>query len=95
MKSAVIIIPEALRTQGDALGSAMGWGPVSFTIPVGDPVTHYACRVDVSPAFEAMLADPPDNVVAAFGPVLAALQVDLSESLWGADHLAAVVAGMQ
>ena len=54
--SAVLIIPAALKPQADALGQAMSWGEVSYTIaltddPDGQEVTHYASRPDVSSVF--------------------------------------------
>jgi hypothetical protein len=93
LKSAVVIIPDALLAQGNALCAAMGWGPVAFTIPLrtGATVTHWAARADVSPVFEGLLAAPPAAITAAFGSVLAAMQVNLSQSLWGSDHLSAVI----
>ena len=54
--SAVLIIPAALKPQADAVGQAMEWGEVSYTIALtNDPetgeVTHYASRTDVSAVF--------------------------------------------
>lgn len=103
--SAVLIIPAALKTQADTVGAAMGWGPVSYTIPLGDgeTVTHYAARADVSGQFVRWVKglDPlPD---AAFQPIIEALVADFRPDptyegddpppvLWGRAHLDAVLA---
>lgn len=102
--SAVLIIPAALKTQADTVGAAMGWGPVSYTIPLGDgeTVTHYAARADVSGQFVRWVKglDPlPDE---SFQPVIDALIADFSPDptyafdesppvLWGREHLDAVL----
>lgn len=88
--SAVLIIPDALKAQADTLGAKMGWGPVSYTIPLVSAgfsedlahgkVTHWACRADVSDGFvatlngERALADDLNEYLA----VLAALIADFS-----------------
>lgn len=103
--SAVLIIPAAMKSAADAVGEAMGWGPVSYTIPLGDgeTVTHYAARADVSAPFIGWVRglDPlPDP---AAQPVIDALIADFSPDpsdagdkappvLWGRAHLQAVVA---
>lgn len=53
MRSAVLILPVELKSQGDQIGEAMGWGPVSYTIPLSSSleVTHYGLRADVSEQF--------------------------------------------
>ncbi|MCC5983436.1 MAG: hypothetical protein JJU42_03620 [Rhodobacteraceae bacterium] len=102
--SAVLIVPAATKSAADAVGAAMGWGPVSYTIPLGDSdaVTHYAARADVSEQFVRWVKglDPlPDP---AFQPVINALIVDFSPDpthegddpppvLWGRAHLDAVL----
>lgn len=94
MTSAVLIIPAALKPAADAVGSAMGWGPENYTVPLsndgGQTLTHFACRTDVTPGFMALLADPP--AIPGVAAVLSALIVDLSETLWGGDHLDAALA---
>jgi hypothetical protein len=98
MPSAVLIVPIALKSAADMVGAAMGWGPENYTLPIsadgGVTLTHYACRTDVTPAFLEQVANPPP--IPGVAAVLSALIVDLSESLWGGDHLAAalVVNGM-
>ena len=103
--SAVLIIPADLKAQADAVGAAMGWGDVSYTIPLSDDpesleVTHWAARSDVSEQFVRWVRglDPlPDP---AFQPVIDALVADFSPDpedaekpvLWGRAHLAAVLA---
>lgn len=93
MTSAVLIIPAALRDAANAVGAAMGWGPDNYTMPLSsdnETITHYACRTDVGADFIAMLSSPPD--IPGVATVLAALIVDLSEDLWGADHANAAFA---
>ena len=103
--SAVLIVPAEMKPQADALGAAMGWGPVSYTIPLGaeEAVTHYGARADVSGQFVRWVKglDPlPD---AAFQPVIDALVADFRPDptyagddpppvLWGRAHLDAVLA---
>lgn len=102
--SAVLLIPAAMKSQADALGETMGWGPVSYTIPLGDgeTITHYAVRADVSAQFIRWVRglDPlPDP---AAQPVIEALIADFSPdpdnpdapALWGRAHLDAVMAAM-
>ena len=88
MHSAVLILPLSLREAGDLIGAAMGWGPVSYSIPVGAEgagvATHIALRADVTPAFIAMIAAAregtyPDGLPGAvLGPVVAALIADFA-----------------
>ena len=93
MTSAVLIIPAALKPAADAVGAAMDWGPEIHTIALsvdgGASLTHFGCRTDVTPAFMALLADPPD--IPGVATVLSALIVDLSETLWGGDPLDAAL----
>lgn len=101
--SAVLIIPATLRAQADAIGAAMGWGDVSYTIPLapqGDTEpTHYGARADVSAQFMRWVRglDPlPDP---AFQSVIDALIADFSPNpdaggaprLYGRQHLDAVL----
>lgn len=98
--SAVLVIPADMKAQADAVGAAMGWGPVSYTIPMSDDpdrqaVTHWAARADVSGQFirwvrgHDLLPDP------AFQTVIDALISDFSPdpddtkkpALWGHAHL--------
>lgn len=104
--SAVLIIPAAMKPMGDAVAQAMEWGNIAYTIPLStdeETVTHYGCRADVSPQFARWVRgdDPlPDQGLA---PVINALIWDFSPdldpdpenpkpTLWGADHLDAVLA---
>ena len=105
--SAVLIIPADLKAQADAIGKAMGWGDVSYTIALGDgeTVTHYGARVDVSEQFIRWVKgiDPlPDP---SLQPVIDALITDFSPDptyegdepppvLWGREHLDAALAAM-
>ena len=102
MHSAVLITPTALKAQADAVGAAMGWGPVSYTIPLGDgeTVTHYAARADVSEQFirwmrgvdplpEGMEHAQPiiDTLIADFSPDPTYEGDDPQPVLWGREHL--------
>ena len=105
--SAVLIIPAALKSQADAVGAAMGWGEVSYTIALTDgtktgEVTHYAARADVPEQFVRWIkgVDPlPDP---AAQPVIDALIADFSPDpwaaekppLWGREHLDKVLEAM-
>ncbi len=104
MHSAVLIVPTELKAQADAVGAAMGWGPVSYTIALGDgeAVTHFAARADVSGQFVRWVrgAEPlPDP---AFEAVIEALTADFSPCaedpsrpvMWGRAHLTAVLETM-
>lgn len=107
--SAVLIIPADLKPDADAVGAAMGWGPVSYTIPLGtgDVVTHWGARADVNAQFIRWVrgVDPlPDGMESA-QPVIDALQADFRPDptyegddpppvLWGRAHLDAVLAAM-
>lgn len=93
MVSTVLITPAALKSVADVVGSAMGWGPENYTLPLsddgGDTLTHYACRTDVTEGFIEMLANPPE--IPGVALVLSSLIVDLSETLWGKEHLDAAL----
>lgn len=91
MTSAVLIIPVALLDKANDVGELMEWGPDNYTVPLsaGGPVTHYMCRTDVSQSFLDKLANPPPHPL--IQQVLAALIVDLSETLWGYDHAVAAL----
>lgn len=56
--SAVLIMPVALIDKANGLGTAMGHGPQSYSVPLSDGagVTHYGARARARPAFSAMLA---------------------------------------
>lgn len=98
--SAVLIIPAAMKPAADTLGKAMGWGEVSYTIPLGDGqnVTHFAARADVGTQFLRWIKglDPlPDPAAQS---VIAALHADFSPdptfdgdepppAFWGNQHL--------
>lgn len=104
MISAVLIIPVESKPAADALGEKMGWGPESYTIPLGDgeTVTHYAARADVSKLFTAWVKGTKPLPDPAAGPVLGSLIADFSPDpfcdendrplLWGRAHLDLVLA---
>ena len=91
MKSAVLIVPAALRQAADAVSEAQGYGSPAYTVPLssdgGASVTHYGCRADVSDSFIEKLENPPAEAL----PVIQALIFDISSTLWGADHFEAVL----
>ena len=102
--SAVLIIPAALKAQADAVGAAMGWGEVSYTIPLTDnpetlEVTHWAARADVSEQFVRWVTGQDPMPDPAFQPVIDALIADFSPDphdpdapdLWGRAHLDTVL----
>lgn len=88
MVSAVLILPVELKTSGDLIGSAMGWGPESYTIPLStgdvDIVTHMGLRSEADPSFAKMIQDaqagiyPPELPESVVGPVISALIYDFS-----------------
>jgi hypothetical protein len=103
--SAVLIVPAHLLTEANALGAALGHGPTSYTVPIGDPVTHYGSRSRVVLSFIAVLAavgHVPQSEwerlgltqahVEAAGPVVAGLDLE-AHGLTEADR-DAVIAGL-
>jgi hypothetical protein len=88
--SIVGILPVAMRAAGNALGTALGWQPPSgdtFNMAAssdGLTATHYGFRVNVDVAGEFMsaLANPPPEAA----PILAAMILDQSTTLYGAEH---------
>ena len=84
--SAVLIIPAALKPAADAVGAAMGWGEISYTIALtddGETLTHYGSRPDVSSAFvyTVLLAQGADLVVPDhLTDAVAAMQSALAEA---------------
>jgi hypothetical protein len=93
MQSAVLILTTDLKSQGNAVGESMGWGPESYTIPLstnGIDITHYGLRADVSDQFIRWITgvDPlpiPDAEI-----IIASLIYDFSgteHNLWGREHL--------
>lgn len=94
MQSAVLIIPDALLSQANAVGEAMGWGPTSYVIPLsddGETVTHWGLRADVDDQFVRWItgADPLPDPSAQ--PVVDALIAGFSASEWGEAHLIRVL----
>jgi hypothetical protein len=99
MQSAVLILPIELKEAGDKIGEAMGWGPVSYTIPLssGQDLTHYGLRADVSQTFIDMIEAAksgtyPDAIPESIiKPVVENLIADFSTTLWGYDHFQEVL----
>jgi hypothetical protein len=103
--SAVLIIPKTLHQQANDVAAIMGWGPESYSVPLGDgeTVTHYGLRADVSGQVIRWIRgqDPlPEAVAALAAPVISALIADFSPDpddgekpvIWGRDHFDAVLA---
>ncbi len=88
MHSAVLILPMPLKHAGDQIGAAMGWGPVSYSIPLAadgaSEATHVGLRADVQPSFIAMIEAakggtyPEAIPEAVLRPVIEALIADFS-----------------
>ena len=105
--SAALIIPAALKTDADAVGAAMGWGPESYTIPIPEPEapTHYGLRADVSEQFIRWIKGLEPLPDPSAQPVIDALIWDFSpdptveyvedepvpRTLWGKAHFDAAV----
>lgn len=88
MHSAVLILPMALKNAGDQIGAAMGWGPVSYSIPLAadgaSDATHIGLRADAQPTFIQMIAAAKQGIYpdalpeAVLRPVIEALIADFS-----------------
>lgn len=88
MHSAVLILPMALKNAGDQIGAAMGWGPVSYSIPLAadgaSEATHIGLRADVHPSFIDMIVAAKDGHYPGalperlLWPVIASLIADFS-----------------
>ena len=79
-KSAVFIVPAAHRDAANAFCAAQGWQPQGdatgtfcVALTTGTGPTHYACRPDLTPEHEAILANPPLGA----GPLLAVIDMDI------------------
>lgn len=62
MHSTVLVIAQEHRAASDALGAVMGWGTSNYMIALAADMgeefptaTHFAARVDVTPAFITQL----------------------------------------
>lgn len=93
MTSAVIITPAAMKPAALAFAVQMGWqdetgDSFGLELQTDGVTTHYGCRADVFDGFLALMADPPEEAL----PMLAALIIDLSDTLWGREHFDAVIA---
>lgn len=93
MQSAILILPADLKSQGNAIGESMGWGPESYTIPLsnnGLDVTHYGLRADVSDQFIRWITGVDPLPIQGADAVLASLTYDFSgteHNFWGREHL--------
>lgn len=94
MTSAVLIVSDAAKAAGNALGESMGWGPNNYSValsPSGSlPATHWGCRVEVSQGFFDLLANPPKEAI----PVIALVEMDFRETEDKAGHFQEVAAGL-
>ena len=93
MHSAVLILPVEYKLQGDQIGDVMGWGPVSYTIPLSSSfeITHYGLRADVTDQFVSWIVTR-ENLPDIFNliTVLDNLIYDFAgteHNLWGREHL--------
>lgn len=96
MQSAVLILPAELKTQGNATGDAMGYGPESYTIPLSDngaDITHWGLRADADAQFIRWITGVDPLPLPGAESVLTSLIYDFAENgLWGRDHLEYVCA---
>jgi len=67
MLSAVLILPDAQVTTGNAVGVTMGWGPDNYSVALSadgaEPATHYGLHAWVDEAFEQLVESgvyPPE-----------------------------------
>lgn len=68
--SAVLILPAALQTAGNALSLALGHGPETYSIPLvtGEVVTHYGAHAWVQQSFiDTIQAAATGTLPAALG----------------------------
>lgn len=93
MTSAVLIVSDAAKAAGNALGESMGWGPNNYSVALSPTgvlsATHWGCRVEVSQGFFDLLANPPEEAV----PVIALVQMDFRETDDKAGHFHEVCGG--
>lgn len=93
MRSAVLILPADLKSQGNSVGDTMGWGPESYTIPISDngyDITHWGLRADVDDQFIRWITGVDPLPLPEAQTVLASLTYDFSgeiHCLWGREHL--------
>lgn len=91
MTSAVLIVSDAAKAAGNALGESMGWGPNNYSValsPSGSlPATHWGCRVEVSQEFFDLLANPPEEAI----PVIPLVEMDFRETDDKAGHFYVVL----
>lgn len=86
MTSAVLIVSDAAKAAGNALGESMGWGPNNYSVALSQtgtlPATHWGCRVEVSQGFFDLLANPPEEAI----PVITLVEMDFQETDDKAGH---------
>lgn len=101
--SLVLIIPSNLLTSANAIANALGYGPITFSVPLSPtgetPITDYGGRANTSESFVAWL----NNAVAGNYPlienvapstvqtVFESLIFNVSDILWGGEHFFAVL----
>ena len=80
MTSAVLIVSDAAKAAGNALGESMGWGPNNYSVALSQtgilPATHWGCRAEVSQEFFDLLANPPEEAI----PVITLVEMDFRET---------------
>ena len=88
--SLIAITPAAFKSTAEALGQAMGHSGNEFTVPLGNPVTHYALEAKVTPSTAAIWAGEAYPAIEGFthaqiDAIRSQLIISLQE---GADPLA-------
>jgi hypothetical protein len=66
MTSAVLVLPDAYREEGNAFAAEQGWGEDNFCVALSAnaqyPATHWGCRADVGQSFVDAVENPsPEN----------------------------------
>jgi hypothetical protein len=96
--STVLIIPAALREEGNAIAEAMGWGPDNYSVPLSatgqEPATHYGLHAYSNDQFKSWIEGTeslPEGMEAA-QEVINALIYSFSNEIVNADHFGAVLA---
>lgn len=102
MLSTVLILPDALRDEGNRMGAAMGWGPENFSVPLSadgsEPATHWGLHAWAADTFPDLMASetiPPELDEAGFTQAeWDAIRAGMIQSYWTdyTDHFATVCA---
>ena len=95
MTSAVLIIPDALRADANAVAEQMGWGANNYSVPLtsNGAITHWGLHANTSEQFRGWVegTEPlPDGLEHAQF-VIDALISSFRNDLFGAGHFAVVL----